>query len=174
MRTYLFIHFYSVEPQPPGKIDRKMSNFSSNQLYLRWEPSGQNTFLNHYTVVINGHQQQTFGSVPEIYWTKRLTPGTFYTVTIIAISYGDIFSDSWFGTAKSEPYTDWIETEKGICLNDVRLILFTRRHTRIYQFFISIYQKYRSLQQLFLARKKLFLNQCFYLKKSYVMIKKKY
>lgn len=86
-----------------------MSNFSSSHLYLSWEPSGQNTFLNHYRVLIDGHQQQTFGSVPEIYWTERLTPGTIYTVTIIAISYGDIY---WHGHAESEPYSHWIEIEK--------------------------------------------------------------
>ena len=93
-----------------------MSNFSSSHLYLRWEPSGQNTVLNHYKVIIDSHQQQTFGSVPEIYWEKRMTPGTIYNVTIIAVSYGDISSGPWYGSADSEPYTDWIEIETSNCL----------------------------------------------------------
>lgn len=90
-----------------------MSNFSANHLFLKWNPPGGNTTLNHYRVVINGHQQQTFGSVPEIYWNKKLTPGIIYNVTIVAVSYGDLFSGPWYGSAESKPVVDWIETDTG-------------------------------------------------------------
>ncbi|XP_061182283.1 mucin-like protein [Saccostrea echinata] len=97
---------------PPGKINRRMSNFSANNVYLRWAEAGQNTFLNHYVVTINGYQQQTFGSFPEIYWTRSLTPGSMYNVTIIAVSYGYSSSGPWHGTKRSEAYIDWIETDQ--------------------------------------------------------------
>lgn len=90
-----------------------MCNFSANHLFLKWNPPGGNTTLNHYRVVINGYQQQTFGSIPEIYWNKKLTPGTMYKVTIVAVSYGDLFSGPWYGSAESKPFVDWIETETG-------------------------------------------------------------
>lgn len=102
-----------TEPLPPGKLNRQMSNFSANHLFLKWNPPGGNTTLNHYRVVINGHQQQTFGIVPEIYWNKQLTPGTIYNVTIIAVSYGDLYSFPWYRSAESKPFVDWIETETG-------------------------------------------------------------
>uniref|UniRef100_A0A8W8N7V2 Fibrillin-1 n=1 Tax=Magallana gigas TaxID=29159 RepID=A0A8W8N7V2_MAGGI len=101
------------KPLSPGKIDRKRSIFSPNQLMLRWERSGQNTFLNHYRVEIDGHQQQTFGSIPKIYWTKQLTPGTRYNITITAVSYGSLSRWLWYGTKESEPFEDWIETDTG-------------------------------------------------------------
>lgn len=90
-----------------------MSNFSANHLFLKWNPPGGNTTLNHYRVMINGHQQQTFGSVPEIYWNKKLTPGTMYNVTMVAVSYGDLLSGPWYGSAESMPFVDWIETDTG-------------------------------------------------------------
>ena len=91
-----------------------MSNFSSTNLRLKWKPSGQNTFLNHYRVEIEGHQQQTFGNVSQIYWTKKLSPGAVYNVSIIAVSYGDESGGPWSGNvAESEPYRDWIEIDKG-------------------------------------------------------------
>uniref|UniRef100_A0A8W8N5D1 Fibrillin-1 n=1 Tax=Magallana gigas TaxID=29159 RepID=A0A8W8N5D1_MAGGI len=104
---------FTYKPLPPGKIDRKNSIFSPNQLMLRWERSGHNTFLNHYRVEIDGHQQQTFGSIPKIYWTKQLTPGARYNVTITAVSYGYLSSDFWYGIKESKPYVDWIETDTG-------------------------------------------------------------
>ncbi|XP_052712064.1 uncharacterized protein LOC128186279 isoform X4 [Crassostrea angulata] len=113
-------HIYSnsrtviMELLPPGQIDRKRSTFSPNQLMLRWERSGQNTFLNHYRVEIDGHQQKTFGSIPKIYWTKHLTPGARYNVTITAVSYGHLSSrDFRYGIKESKPYVDWIETDTG-------------------------------------------------------------
>ncbi|XP_052690973.1 LOW QUALITY PROTEIN: uncharacterized protein LOC128168852 [Crassostrea angulata] len=112
-----YINSYSrniiLEPLPPGKIDRKNSIFSPNQLMLRWKRSGHNTFLNHYRVEIDGHQQQTFGSIPKIYWTRQLTPGTKYNVTITAVSYGDLSHGTSYGTKESEPFEDWIETDTG-------------------------------------------------------------
>lgn len=81
---------------------------------LRWERSGHNTFLNHYRVEIDGHQQQTFGSIPKIYWTKQLTPGARYNVTITAVSYGHLSRDFWYGIKESKPYVDWIETDTGM------------------------------------------------------------
>uniref|UniRef100_A0A8W8NAK6 Uncharacterized protein n=1 Tax=Magallana gigas TaxID=29159 RepID=A0A8W8NAK6_MAGGI len=90
-----------------------MSNFSANHLFLKWNPPDGNTTLNHYRVVINGDQQQTFGSVSEIYWNKKLTPGTIYNVTIVAVSYGDLLSGLWNGLAESESFVDWIETDTG-------------------------------------------------------------
>ena len=113
--TYSWSRYYILTaPVTPGEIDRKISNFSSTNLRLKWEPSGQNTFLNHYRVEIEGHQQQTFGNVSQIYWTKKLSPGAVYNVSIIAVSYGDEAGGPWSGyLVESEPYRDWIEIDKG-------------------------------------------------------------
>lgn len=81
---------------------------------LRWERSGHNTFLNHYRVEIDGHQQQTFGSIPKIYWTRQLTPGTRYYVTITAVSHGDLSLGPSYRTKESKPFEDWIETDTGM------------------------------------------------------------
>ncbi|XP_062609554.1 uncharacterized protein LOC134271353 [Saccostrea cucullata] len=97
---------------PPGKIDRKLSNFSANNLYLTWQRPAQNTILNHYKVIINGHQEQTYGSFPQIYWPKKLNPGSIYNVTITAVSYGSIASGIWAGQKESEAFLDWIETDE--------------------------------------------------------------
>lgn len=103
-----------TEPLPPGILNRELSNFSANHLFLKWNPPDGNTTLNHYRVVIDGYQQQTLGSTPEIYWLKTLTPGTIYNVTITTISRGGI--DLWWNpnetlTAESKPYTDLIEID---------------------------------------------------------------
>ncbi|XP_052691021.1 uncharacterized protein LOC128168863 isoform X6 [Crassostrea angulata] len=108
-----YARYVVMEPLPPGKINRKRSTFSPNQLMLRWERSGHDTFLNYYRVEIDGHQQHTFGSIPKIYWTRQLTPGTRYNVTITAVSHGDIYIGPWSGTKESEPFEDWIETDTG-------------------------------------------------------------
>lgn len=84
---------------------------------LRWERSGYNAFLNYYRVEIDGHQQKTFGSFPKVYWTKQLTPGARYYVTITAVSYGDLIINGWPGIKESKPYKDWIETDTGMCIS---------------------------------------------------------
>ncbi|XP_062605771.1 uncharacterized protein LOC134267581 isoform X2 [Saccostrea cucullata] len=103
---------FILEPLSPGKLDRVKSNFSSQHLYLKWEKPADNTFLSHYLVVINGHEQQTLGNYPEVYWRKGLVPGAMYNVTITAVSHGDIMGGPWLGTAKSKPYIDWIEVDQ--------------------------------------------------------------
>ncbi|XP_062609556.1 uncharacterized protein LOC134271356 [Saccostrea cucullata] len=101
-----------IEPLSPRKLDRDKSNFSSQHLYLKWKKPADNTFLSHYLVVINGHEQQTLGNYPEVYWRKGLVPGAMYNVTITAVSHGDIMGGPWLGTAKSKPYIDWIEVDQ--------------------------------------------------------------
>ncbi|XP_062605769.1 uncharacterized protein LOC134267580 [Saccostrea cucullata] len=101
-----------LEPLSPSKLDRVKSNFSSQHLYLKWEKPAGNTFLSHYLVNINGHEQQTLGNYPEIYWRKGLVPGAMYNVTITGVSHGDIMGGPWLGTAKSKPYIDWIEVDQ--------------------------------------------------------------
>ncbi|XP_062579994.1 protein eyes shut homolog, partial [Saccostrea cucullata] len=97
---------------PPGKIDQRLSNFSASHLYLRWERSGGNTVVSHYIVIINGHQEQTFGNFPEIYWDRKLNPGSTYNVTIYAVSHGTVFGYPWYGSRNSEPVVDWIEIDQ--------------------------------------------------------------
>lgn len=102
-----------TEPLPPGMVNRELSNFSANHLFLKWNPPDGKTTLNNYKVIIDGYQQQTLGSTPEIYWNKTLTPGTIYNVTITTISRGGI--DLWWysnETAESKPYTDLIEIDE--------------------------------------------------------------
>ncbi|XP_055997524.1 uncharacterized protein LOC125645548 [Ostrea edulis] len=99
-----------LESLRPGPILRSLSNFSADNLYLRWEASGQNSFVNRYRVTIGDRSQQTIASVPEIYWEELLLPVTLYNVTITAISYGYITNYPSYGTRESLPSTDWIHT----------------------------------------------------------------
>lgn len=106
----MYDFFIYTEPLPPGILNRELSNFSANHLFLKWNPPNGNTTLKNYRVIIDGYQQQTIGSTPEIHWNKRLTPGTIYNVTITTISQYDVW---WlrFGSAESKPYIDWIEID---------------------------------------------------------------
>lgn len=81
-------------------------------MFLKWNPPGGNTTLNRYKVVIDGHQQQTFGNIPEIHWNKKLTPGTSYNVTLTTVSYGGIFSGPSNGIAESKPHMEKITIDK--------------------------------------------------------------
>ncbi|XP_048727085.2 uncharacterized protein LOC125645542 [Ostrea edulis] len=103
-------HYTILEPLRPGPILRSLSNFSADNMYLRWEASGQNSFVNRYRVTIGGRSQQTIASVPEIYWEELLLPVTLYNVTITAISYGYITNYPSYGTRESLSSTYWIET----------------------------------------------------------------
>ncbi|XP_055997522.1 uncharacterized protein LOC125648181 [Ostrea edulis] len=101
-----------LEPLRPGPILRRLSNFSADNLYLRWEASGQNSFVSRYRVTIGDRSQQTIASVPEIYWKELLLPVTLYNVTITAISYGYITNYPSYGSRESLPSTYWIETKE--------------------------------------------------------------
>ncbi|XP_062601606.1 uncharacterized protein LOC134263292 [Saccostrea cucullata] len=99
-----------LEPLKPGPILRDLSNFSADNLYLRWEKSGKNSFVNRYKVKIGKREQMTKGNVPEIYWKELLLPVTLYNVTITAISYGFLTNYPSYGSRESLPSLYWIET----------------------------------------------------------------
>ncbi|XP_061189287.1 uncharacterized protein LOC133197327 [Saccostrea echinata] len=105
-------HRTILEPLKPGPILRDLSNFSADNLYLRWEESGKNSFVNRYKVRIGKREQLTKGSVPEIYWKELLLPVTLYNVTITAISYGTITNYPSYGSRESLPSLYWIETSE--------------------------------------------------------------
>lgn len=104
--------FNYTEPLPPGRLDLALSNFSATHLFLKWNPPDGNSTLNYYKIVVDGHQQRTFGNIPEIHWNKKLTPGTSYNVTITTVSYGGIFSGPLIGIAESNPHIETITIDK--------------------------------------------------------------
>lgn len=79
--------FRSSDPLQPGAIIRRQSNFSPDDLYLKWEKSST-SFVNRYKVTIDNKTQYTLGYEPEIRWNSLLMPLEEYEVTIIAVSYG--------------------------------------------------------------------------------------
>lgn len=111
---YKFFFSYTLytEPLPPGRLDLALSNFSATHLFLKWNPPDGNSTLNYYKIVVDGHQQQTFGNIPEIHWNKKLTPGTSYNVTITTVSYGGVFSGPLNGIAESNPHIETITIDK--------------------------------------------------------------
>ncbi|XP_062579175.1 uncharacterized protein LOC134241103 [Saccostrea cucullata] len=113
----IYVDSYSSEsevilaPMPPGPLTT-LSNYSADNLYLRWNDSENNSFVNRYKVMINGHEQMTEGAVPEISWEELLEPFTKYNVTITAISYGYTTNYPWNGTRESSSSEYEIKTHE--------------------------------------------------------------
>uniref|UniRef100_A0A8W8MM35 Uncharacterized protein n=1 Tax=Magallana gigas TaxID=29159 RepID=A0A8W8MM35_MAGGI len=94
-----------VEPEPPGPIDKKSSNFHPQTLYLKWGKSENSSYVNMYRVTIDGYARYTPSTTISYYRTLELEPGRNYTVQIEAIC--------WYYTTynKSSPgYTEEIQT----------------------------------------------------------------
>ena len=66
--------------------------------------------MNRYRVEIDGYQQITLDSKPEIAWNRLLLPVTQYNVTITAISYGYVTNYPSYGSKESQPAANWIMT----------------------------------------------------------------
>ena len=66
--------------------------------------------MNRYRVEIDGHQQITLDSKPEIDWNQLLLPVTQYNVTITAISYVFVSNYPFYGRKESQPAANWIMT----------------------------------------------------------------
>ncbi|XP_062579151.1 uncharacterized protein LOC134241081 [Saccostrea cucullata] len=103
-------NYVILDPVKPGKLVQNLCNRSADYLYLRWEKSGKNSFVNRYRVTIDGRTQITTGYEPEIYWEVLLLPNTQYNVTITAISYGFITNYPSYGSRESLPLSFEIET----------------------------------------------------------------
>lgn len=96
---------FTIEPLPPGPIDKKSSNFHPQTLYLKWGKSENSSYVNMYRVTINGYARYTHLTTISHSWTLELEPGRNYTVQIEAIC--------WYYTtySKSSPaYTEDIQT----------------------------------------------------------------
>lgn len=80
-----------LAPLSPGLIDRHHSSFHPERLYLKWAVPVNNTRVDSYSISISDqHSSFSFSSSSnnlEI-TSKRFQPGTNYTVTLYAISYG--------------------------------------------------------------------------------------
>lgn len=115
MRTKRFaisnIHFCSLDPLQPGAIIRRHSNFSPDDLYLKWEKSSA-SFVNRYKVTIDNKTQYTSGNEPEIRWNSLLMPLEEYEVSIIAISYGYTTNFPPYGSKESIPSVNSITTTR--------------------------------------------------------------
>lgn len=101
----IICYSFTIEPQPPGPIDKKTSNFHPQTLYLKWGKSENSSYVNMYRVTIDGYARYTPSTTISHYWTLELEPGRNYTVEIEAIC--------WYYTNynKSSPeYTEEIQT----------------------------------------------------------------
>ena len=97
-----------TEPRKPRRILPSLSNFSADGVRLVWEES--DAFVNRYRVDIDGYQQTTLDSKPEIDWNRLLLPETQYNVTITAISYGYVTNYPSYGRKESLPVRILIQT----------------------------------------------------------------
>lgn len=102
---YASFTFFCIEaPLPPGPIDRNQSNFHPEKLHLKWAVPINNTRVDSYLVTIRKLNSIINTSNPptndlEI-TSMRFEPGTNYTVTIYAKSYG----------SQSQPQVEKIQT----------------------------------------------------------------
>lgn len=109
---HAFIWLWLVtEPLPPGPVSDILSNYSADNLYLRWNASEFDSFVNRYKVSIDGHDQTTDGNEPEIHWNELLEPHKPYNVSIIAISFGYTVNYPLNGSRESRPSVKQIVTE---------------------------------------------------------------
>lgn len=106
---YSFFLFFLADPTQPGAIIRSQSNFSADNLYLKWEKSST-SFVNRYKVTVGDQTQYTRGYLPEIQWNSLLMPLTVYKVTITAISYGYTINYPTHGSKESPPSVNSIQT----------------------------------------------------------------
>lgn len=123
IHVFMSGHFYIIqsinivylrtEPRKPGRILLSLSNISADGLRLVWEKS--DAFVNRYMVEIDGHQQKTLDSKPEVDWNRLLLPVTQYNVTITAISYGYVTHYPSYGSKESLPVRFLIQTGNEIC-----------------------------------------------------------
>lgn len=86
-------HFlFPIEaPLPPGPIDRNQSNFHPEKLHLKWTVPINNTRVDSYYITISDQHSIIITSYPssnDLEVSGRFQPGTNYTVTLYAISYG--------------------------------------------------------------------------------------
>lgn len=102
---YAAFTFFCIEaPLPPGPIDRNQSNFHPEKLHLKWTVPINNTRVDSYLVTIrklNSIINTSNPSTNDLEITSmRFEPGTNYTVTIYAKSYG----------SQSQPHVEKIKT----------------------------------------------------------------
>jgi hypothetical protein len=83
------------------------SDFAHDKLMLSWTPPINNTVVSYYEVTINGTTQRTVNRNPNIQFTKFLTPGTNYTVSIMTVSGLNLNNNE---EEKSTVYTEEIRT----------------------------------------------------------------
>lgn len=108
-RNIYSLLFFLADPTQPGAIIRSQSNFSADNLYLKWEKSST-SFVNRYKVTVGDQTQYTRGYLPEIQWNSLLMPLTVYKVTITAISYGYTINYPTYGSKESPPSVNSIQT----------------------------------------------------------------
>lgn len=108
--TYLNIFLSFLEPLPPGPLS-SLSNFSADNLYLRWNTSYIDSHVNRYKVIIDHHTQVTDDNEPEIHWNNLLEPYKKYNVSIYAVSYGYAIYNPLNGSRDSLPSIYQIVTE---------------------------------------------------------------
>lgn len=95
--------FLIVAPLPPGPIERNVSNFHPEKLHLKWTVPINNTRVDSYYITISDQHSTIITSYPssnDLEVSTRLQPGTNYTVTLYAKSYGSY----------SPQYTEEIQT----------------------------------------------------------------
>eukprot|EP00105_Crassostrea_gigas_P033151 XP_011456409.1 PREDICTED: uncharacterized protein LOC105348593 [Crassostrea gigas] len=92
-----------LAPLPPGPIERNVSNFHPEKLHLKWTVPINNTRVDSYYITISDQHSTIITSYPssnDLEVSTRLQPGTNYTVTLYAKSYGSY----------SPQYTEEIQT----------------------------------------------------------------
>lgn len=107
---HLKTFFLILEPLPPGPLSI-LSNYSADNLYLRWNVPDIDSHFNRYKVIIDNNTQVTNDNEPEIYWNNLLEPYTKYNVTIYAVSYGYTINYPLNGSRDSLPSIYQIVTE---------------------------------------------------------------
>ncbi|XP_078333705.1 uncharacterized protein LOC111101935 [Crassostrea virginica] len=98
-----------LDPIQPGRIIRRLSNFSADGMLLKWEKSST-SFVNRYKVTVGNETKYTTGFLPEIVWNSLLMPLTVYKVSISAISYGYTTNYPTYGSKESPLSVNSIQT----------------------------------------------------------------
>ena len=105
-----------LDPIQPGRIIRRLSNFSADGMLLKWEKSST-SFVNRYKVTVGNETKYTTGFLPEIVWNSLLMPLTVYKVSISAISYGYTTNYPTYGSKESPLSVNSIQTSDSMILH---------------------------------------------------------
>lgn len=105
LNTWTYIDLSITVPLAPGLIIRDESNFSHNNLKIKWT-APVDTVVTKYEITLNGTTYYAMNEDPIYQFNgKDFVPGESYEISIVTVSGTTLDS-----VKKSSEHTEWIRT----------------------------------------------------------------